>query len=66
MCSRNPYKIIHFVSCIKYHSKRSKDEFLIFCKLGFLVGFANNDLDELLGTAQRCNLLVFSLVDLLL
>ena len=33
-------------------------------KLGFLSRFANNDLDELLGTAHRCDLLVFSLVDL--
>ena len=30
---------------------------------GFLVGFAN-DLDELLGTAHKCGLLAFSLVDL--
>ena len=63
MCSGNPYKIIHFVSCKKYHSKNSKDEFLIFCKL---LGFANNNLDELLGTAERCDLLVSSLVHLLL
>ena len=34
-------------------------------KLEFLSRFADNDLDELLGTAHSCNLLVFSPVDLL-
>ena len=34
-------------------------------KLVFLSRFANDDLDGLLGTAHRCDLLVFSPVDLL-
>ena len=41
-----------------------KNELWIFENWGFLVGFANNNLDELLGTAHRCDLLVFSSVDL--
>ena len=36
-------------SLLLIKNKNSKDEFLIFCKL---VGFANNNLDELLGTAE--------------